>query len=345
MEDVLGGWTDPTRFAAFLADWEPILARRVDEAVAAFSAIDGVRGLILAGGVGRGEPWPLSDIDFLTISDDDRAAEVRAEVARRSVTLHARWLDEGWWTGLDIGKLGFDRREVARVLGSDDPTLAELLQDDRWYHSLDKGYQGRPVFDVDGDAGKLSRWFSAQRFSLPVVRCRLARERREVEEAHQQLVASLDRGDVLAGTTALRAAAKWLPIWLLEQWGERDASLARVGTRFDEMAGARGRPDLVDLVNSLNDLDEGSVERRMAGAPAWVWEWHNRSWRARQQVGEAVTPLQHARDVLRVCTQFELRRVTERPGDPWLAFPVTVEVLNEKARLLSELLSDDRLPT
>ncbi len=345
MEDVLGGWTDPARFAAFLADWEPILARRVDEAVAAFSTVDGVRGIVLAGTVGRGQPWPLSDIDFLTIHDDDRVAEGREEIERRSVVLHAQWRGEGWWTGLDIGKLAFDRCDVARVLRSDDPPVAQLLQDDRWYHSLDKGYQARPVFDVDGDAGKLSRWFSAKRFSPAVVRYRLARERREVEEAYQQLLTSLDREDALAGTTALRAAAKWLHIWLLEQWGERDASLARVGTRFEEIAQARGRPDLVDLVNSLNDLDEGSVGRRMAAAPAWVWEWHDRSWLARQQVGEAVTPLLHARDVLRVCTQFELRRVTERPGDTWLAFPVTAEVLNEKARLLSEMLSGDRLPT
>lgn len=56
MEDVIGGRVDAARFDAFLADWEAALARRVEEAVAALAAVDGVVGLVLAGGVGRGEP-------------------------------------------------------------------------------------------------------------------------------------------------------------------------------------------------------------------------------------------------------------------------------------------------
>ena len=42
--------------------WQRLLEERVDEAVAALSAVPGVRGLVLGGSVGRGEPWPLSDI-------------------------------------------------------------------------------------------------------------------------------------------------------------------------------------------------------------------------------------------------------------------------------------------
>lgn len=344
MEDVLGGRTDPARFAAFLANWEAILAHRVDEAVSAFSAIDGVRGLVLAGGVGRGQPWPLSDIDFLAIYDDDQVAEARSEVKRRSAAMHARWIDEGWWTGLDIGKLAFGRHEVARVLASKSAPVTEVLQDERWYHSLDKGYQGRLVFDADGGADDLAGWLTAHRFNPPVVQFRLARERREVEDAHRQLCAGLECGDVLTATKALRVAGKWLQFWLLEQWGERDASLARVGTRFEGVARTHGRPEVVDAVNRLNDLDEGSVEWRMKAAPAWVWEWHDRSWRGRRQIGEAVTPLQHARDVLRVCTLFDLRRIVDRPFPSWLAIPAEVGVLKEKASLLSALLGGDRSP-
>ena len=71
MEDVLGGRTDATRFQAFLDDWEAILARRVDEALAVFRTVEGLHGLVLAGSAGRGEPWPLSDIDLLPIYADD----------------------------------------------------------------------------------------------------------------------------------------------------------------------------------------------------------------------------------------------------------------------------------
>ena len=344
MEDVLGGRADRERFDAFLADWEAILARRVDEAVAAFATVDGVHGLVLAGGVGRGQPWPLSDIDLLPIYDDDRAAEAQAEIERRRVALLERWIDEGWWTGLDIGRLAFGRAEVARVLAPGGPGLTELLRDDRWYHSLDKGYQGRPAFDPDGSAGDFARWLTDRRFSPSVVRFRLGRARREVEAAHRQLRACLEHRDPLAATTAVRAAVKWLQTGLLERWGERDASQARVGTRFEGVARARGRPELVDALNTLSDLDEASVERRMAAAPAWVWERHDRSWRARRHVGEVVTRLQDARDVLRVCALYELSRVVARPFPAWQAILAEAGSLEEKASHLSALISEDGPP-
>ena len=54
MDDVLGGFTDPSRFDAFLTDRKAILARRIDAAVATLAAVEGLRGLVLAVGVGRG---------------------------------------------------------------------------------------------------------------------------------------------------------------------------------------------------------------------------------------------------------------------------------------------------
>jgi predicted nucleotidyltransferase len=338
LEDVLGGRTDPTRFDAYLADWRSVLSRRVDVAVAALAAVDGVHGLMLAGGVGRDEPWPLSDIDLLPIYDDGLVEEARAGVERRRVELLSPWLDEGWWTGLDIGRLAFSRGEVVRALELDGQAVTALLGDDRWYHSLDKGYGGRAAHDPEGLAAALARWLTEHRFAPPVVRLRLARERRAVEESSHRLWVSLERRDLLEATKAVREAAKWLQARLLETWGERDASLARVGTRFEDLARARGRSEWVDALRVLGDLDDAAVERRMAEAPAWVWERHDRSWRARRHVGEAVTRLQDARDVLRVCAFYEARRVSTPPFPAWLAIPTEPAPLADKADRLSMLL-------
>lgn len=338
MEDVLGGRTDRERFEDFLANWESILARRVAEAVEACAEIDGVCGLMLAGSVGRGEPWPLSDIDLLPIYDDDHVEEARAEIERRRVEILGRWVNEGWYTGLDVGRLMFTRNELIRVLGPSGPDIATLLRDDRWYHSLDKGWRGRAAYDPMDLVDALAHWITEHRFSPPSVRFRLARAGREVEESYRHLQAYIGSQDPQEATKELRSAVKWLQTWQLERWGERDTSQGRVGTRFELLAHDRDQPELVEALRVLSDLENESVQRRMAAAPDWVWERHDRSWRARRYVGEAVTRLQDARDTLRVCSLYEMRRVLARPFPSWLAIRTEAEALNEQATHLAALM-------
>jgi hypothetical protein len=319
MDDILGGHSAPERFEEFLVNWRAKLAQRVEEAVASFSTIPGLRGLVLAGSIGRGAEWPLSDIDFLAIFEDDQLAEGKSALETRSLALRPQWRAEGWWTGVDTGKLSFGVAEVRRALEGEGVPVAELLADDRWYHSLDKGFRGRAVIDRDAHAGELAIWFTDRRFNPEVVAFRLTREQREVELSLRQAAICLGEGDLRGATINLRRAGQWLQILALEHWGERDASMARVGTQFENSAVARGRHDLIALVNKLNGLEDSAVESRMHAAPDWVWEWHDRAWRARQLVGDAVTAPQHARDVLRVCSMYELRYVTTGPFPAWLA--------------------------
>jgi hypothetical protein len=333
MEDVLGGRTDPARFETFLADWEAILARRVDEALATFRDIEGLHGLVLAGSVGRGEPWPLSDLDLLPIYADDRIASAAAEVERRRLVLLRRWVGEGWWTGLDIGRLRFTRGEVERALGAGEATMCELLRDDRWYFSLDKGFGSQALLDPDGTTTTFAQWLTARRFAPAIVRFRLDRERREIRAAQSRLEDAVRDRDPLTATWHLREAVKWVQTWHLEQWGHRDNSLGRFGTRFAAVANARGAGQLVDALEALSDLDGASVLRRFETAPDWVGERHDRSWRARRHVGEPVSRLQDAQDTLRVCAHYGMRGVTAPPYPAWLAIPDEATIAVKVAEL------------
>jgi hypothetical protein len=338
MEDVLGGYTADSQFAAFLTSWETILARRVNEATAAFGEVNGLSGLILAGGLGRGAPWPLSDIDLIPMYADDRLDAAAAEIEALRRPLLERWVEEGWWSGLDIGRLRFTTSEVQHALSATPPALSTLLADDRWYHTMDKAFGGRALADPDGLATGLAGWFTAHRFTPEVVSYRLQREQQELLAAQDAFALAVRSGDMLAATGHLRNAVKWLFTLHLERWGERDNSQGRIGTRFLTAAYAHDAADLVDTVHALSDLAEPQVCQRLAAAPAWVRERHDRSLRARLHVGEPIAPLADARDTLRVCSLYALRRETTPPYPEWLAV-LDPGTAHERAAMLQHVIA------
>lgn len=339
MEDVIGGHVPRDRFDRFLADWERILDRRVEQAARVIGGIDGVRGLILAGSIGRGRHWPLSDIDMIPILDFDRVDAAHAEIERNRLALVEQWLTEGWWTSVDIGRLYFTREELVAVLPVPADAVPSLLDDDRWYHSFDKGYGGRPVLDPDGHVAELVRTFNTYRFEHQIAELRQRRAAQAATSARRELSQAITRGDAPGAAVAVGEAVKWFRTWQLEAWLESDASLGRVGTRFERLARARGRHDLVDELRTMSDLDDGSVRTRMDQAPEWVHERHDRSWSARQAVGEELTELDDARDVLRVCTQYQLRNPGDPPYPAWLAVPGDADSLRDRASMLNGVMS------
>lgn len=325
----------------YLRRWEGVLRDRARGAVAAFAAIDGVSGLIVGGSLGGGTPWPLSDIDILPIYEDDRADRAGAAVARGREALIGQWTREGWYTGLDVGTLAFTQGEVRAVVSADPTEALHALHDARWYHSLDKGYRGAPAYDPDGLAGALARWFTATRFAPPIVAFRLDRQRRRVEQAHADLLAQIANRDAVAATATLRAGVEALRVLLLEGWGERDTSFARIGTRFERAARSRGRDDLIAILDDLSRLDDRAVPARLRAAPDPVRQRHDRSWRARSFTGEAVTPTQDARDVLRVSAHYALREAAGAPYPEWLAIETDFAALQRIAATLARILEEN----
>src|SRR5262249_32383831 len=127
--------------------WRQLLDERLAEAISTFGAVPGVRGLILAGSVGRGEPWPLSDIDILPISAE--GFDIEAEIERRRASLVDWWAASARAQTLDVGWLRFTDQEVGHAIGLGAAETAQLMADPRWFHGMDKAYGGRGAADSD----------------------------------------------------------------------------------------------------------------------------------------------------------------------------------------------------
>ncbi|MDF2719449.1 MAG: hypothetical protein K0R28_6374 [Paenibacillus sp.] len=120
----------------------------------------------------------------------------------------------------------------------------------------------------------------------------------------------------------------------------RDAAGPALGTRFDKLAAAKNDHHAAERFNHLKSLDDRSVIGRIECAPDWIRERHRLSHRSRTMVGEEITEVQDARDVLRVFARHEMRSMMlEKAGvcPDWLGVVTQTEELRRRHRQLAEL--------
>ena len=159
----------------YLSNWKKILNDRAEQVVDKFKRIEGISALILAGSLGGGKPWPLSDIDIIPIYENNLSYQANEQIKQIRVELLNEWINEGWRTALDVGSLYFDNGEVEDIVNSETGDLERVLKNNSLYHSLDKGYQGKAVYDPQGYGTQLIRWFNKYRFDFCIkLFCRLA---------------------------------------------------------------------------------------------------------------------------------------------------------------------------
>ncbi|MEU2429853.1 hypothetical protein ABZ611_10070 [Streptomyces sp. NPDC007861] len=282
--------------------------------------IPGVHGLLLGGSIGRGEPWPMSDIDLLPVYSSDPSA-VSAEVQRHRVELVDWWSDSGRPQSLDIGRLAFTVDEVVQAVTSGPAWAVEqLLADSRWFHGLDKAYRARPVGAADTLLAEFRDWIDAMRFDPAVVAARIGWWRRAAAAAGRRAREDQAAGRLAEATYQLREAARALRHVALEGWGERLGSMGREWTRFEGMADAHGERPLADRIAKAAGALPADVMLREPLAPLWLKERIALCWTARQAVGERVTAAQNARDQI---VSFAIHVYRRRPDldGPWTGSP------------------------
>ena len=93
--------------------WKQLLEDRLGEAVNVLGTIPGVHGFIVGGSLGRGEPWPMSDIDLLPVYVS--GMEPSRQVAERQSELVDWWAASGHAQTLDTGWLAFTTQERVRA--------------------------------------------------------------------------------------------------------------------------------------------------------------------------------------------------------------------------------------
>ncbi len=300
------------------ARWRELLAERVHEAVAELGAVSGVRGLILGGSVGRGEPWPMSDIDILPITDG--AADTNDQVTHCQSRMVDWWAASGRAQTLDVSWLRFVDADVERAIGSEASFAAERMKDRLWFHGMDKSYGGRGAADPDGLAESFTRWATAMRFEPRVLAARVEEWKSQVEDARRAAHEALRSGDAAEATLRLRDSARFLRMVLLEGWSERLGSMGREWTLWERVARERGAADLAERIAVLAFASPKDALERSRVVPLWLRERIELAWAARLEIGEEVTEAESARDQI-AAFAVHVPRHRPKPWGDWLGLP------------------------
>ena len=294
-------------FHGYLERWRDTIDLRAEEAVNDVSAIPQVEGIILGGSVGRGQAWPLSDVDLIYITGDDCDRDLPRRVDKIGQGLYEIQACDGWSTSIDVGKLFLTQGEASGLVAGR-CTLENLMGSERVFHALDKCYGGRPVFVTEGcDTAWLAALLTRERFSEPVVRTR-QRERLSTASKHlKEARRHLKGNDLVSAAVSVEKTARPLVPFLLENWRESDRSFGRVFTRFLREADQHGSGGIATRALDLFSLEDDDVDRRFASAPPHVVERHDRSYAARRFIGETITKPDDRRDVLYAFSWYAIR--------------------------------------
>lgn len=293
--------------------WRQLLEARAEEAVLALLALDCVDDLVVGGSLGRGEPWPLSDIDIIAVVDGEVREAVAAIVPVRD-ELVGWWASSGRAQSLDIGWICFNRIEAEALVEAGVDGVVEALAEPRWLHGTDKIAGGRGAV-AGGIGSDLAALATETRF-LPQVR--QIRQRFWLDRAaaaFAEAEAALGSGD---GERAARRAGGIgaLAVALLESWGEREGGMARFATRFERIAHARSHNDLARDLSIVTGSSAEEVRGRATNLPAWLQLRVELAFEARTAIDEDVTWDQNVRDQVLAFETLGPRRKSIQVG-PW----------------------------
>lgn len=297
--------------------WKQLLDQRLSEAVTVLGQTPGVRGFIVAGSIGRGEPWPMSDIDLLPIYTD--SLEPAAQLDQRRAELVDWWAASGRAQTLDVGRLAFTAAEIRDAINAGPDHAVARMTDGRWFHSLDKAYGGHAADPQDELCTAFAAWITSIRFHPAVVSARIRAWRQQADSALAGAVRAR-ASDPATATYLLRESARALRLVLLEGWGERLGSMGREWTRFERMADRHGERTLAAQVAAIAGADTASAMQRADLAPPWLKERIDLCYAARIATGEHVSQAQNARDQIAAFTVHVARHRPDLTG-PWTRTP------------------------
>ena len=332
-------WWDWITPELVLEDWRQRIERVAQEEASYFGGLPYVTGVAVIGTVGRGDPWPLSDVDLLIVTDlphDRDAQEVirRVEMERRQRLERARIpveVEAYLWAAIRSD-------ELAQAAGECHAAFLRRVSHWYWRGVVIKAQGARVIVDSDGQLtrfvercnetvysdGFLAQWVQTDidGASENLSRCKEAANRGEWEQASVEGL--LATGHLVHGHYGV--------------WRRVPQSITRFVTRFeaaaDEAAEGRAAQSFM-LAARLGDED---VERRFESQPPSHQKERDVVFEIRGRTEEGINVMAVTRDLLHATAHIGRKAATSGPDDGWEHIAHNRRTVETQLDALEELL-------
>ena len=311
-------WTELTA-TAILDGWRGRIARVEVEESEYLAQLPYVKGLAVIGSVGRGSPWPLSDIDLLAVADEwqDRDPEelIRQGEHRRNDRLHRQGIpnviEPSEWVVLG--------RELADAASESGEAFLSRLEHPHWLGIVIKAEGGRAVYDPDGHVRAFLRRCNDTFYTDRLVQLWLHKvvtycgKLLAAAEEHLQ-----DGENMPASLDILRTTYQQLPAGAYAVWRKVAQSSARSVTRFLTAATEAQERTIQELYLAASRLEERTVWERFDTVPPEGRQMRDLMWEIRRGAGEELDELAVTRDTLNLSLwETVITRSSDGPRPAW----------------------------
>lgn len=328
-------WITPE---SVLADWRGRIERLAENEAARIMVLPFVREVAVIGSVGRGAPWPLSDVDLMTLAEpwhgrkpNDLLAEHEAERAKALLGAHIpNEVELRYWALLP-------ERTAPETTGSDAVFVRSVSHP---YHMgfVLKAQGGRVLHDEDGRLAGFVEACERVIFGADYLRLWLGNALKESREALARASALTGEGRTREASAQLIVGAHEASTGLYARWQQVPQSIMRGVTRLCAAAERAGEPELLERFLIAARLTEADIRVRVADVPEQGMRELATLLAIRRGSGEDVGGLDVARDLLHAKTYLDCRRRDGRPLDDWTGTGGSADDLRAQAGALQDLM-------
>jgi predicted nucleotidyltransferase len=315
-----------------LENWPERIERAAAEEAAHLAGLPYVKGVAIIGTVGRGTPWPLSDIDLLVVADYWRGQRphglIEAVEQERNRRLHAARIpnevEARLWTILP--------HYITQAVSGDEGSFVSIF--DHWpmLGIPMKAQGGTVVADCDAQLGRFIKRCNRLVFSDRFVHTWLRTVTGEESEKLKSAADLIGEADWTRASLEILRATQGMTAGIYGMWRRVPESLMRCVSRLLATARDMGDEAMGESFLTAACLSEEDTWGRFASVPSSGRCERDRHLAIRQGAAEDVDELGATRDLLHSVSYLDVWR-DERATGP---YPEWSGVTGDKARVRAQ---------